>query len=93
MQQIHKTVGAMTIQIHIPMGGPFTNPGMIAHEAVMFYGSPNVFADGESVSGAPYQVMTCDDMGIALPGYSGLYAPNANVIAMASPKTVNIGSV
>ncbi len=68
----------------------FYHPGMIAHEAVMFYGSPNVFADGESVSGAPYQVMTCDDMGIPLPGRSGLYAPNANVIAMASPKTVNI---
>ncbi len=73
------------------MGGPFTNPGMIAHQAVMFYGSPTVFADGESVSGAPCTVMTCDDFGIALPGQTGLYAPNANVISIPMGKSVNIG--
>lgn len=84
----HITVGALNTQQHIPIGGSFTNPAMIAHEAVVFYGDSTVFADGESVSGSAYQVMTCDDMGIPLPGRKGLYTPNSSLIVIPSPKPV-----
>jgi len=87
----HVTLGALNTQVHIPMGGPFANAPMVAHQAIVFYGESSVFADGESVSGAAYQVMTCDDMGIPLPGQKGMYAPNSSLIPIPSPKAVFVG--
>jgi len=88
----HVTVGALNSQMHIPMGLSFTNPPMIAHEAVVFYGSSSVFADGESASGVAYQIMTCDDMGIPLPGHKGMFTPNSSLIPIPPPKPVCVGA-
>ncbi len=88
----HITAGVMNTQVHIPIGGSFANAGGIANEAVVFYGNNTVFSDGEALGGASYQVMTCDDLGIPLPGHKGLFKPNSSLIPIPAAKQVMIGS-
>jgi len=94
-----ESAGIIGTMAHIPMGGPFLLAPMIGHDAVNFFGSIRVKAEGSFLSPAGYMLMTCSDVGVPLsltPGKKmkpipSLYLPTSNTISIPGGQPVIVG--
>ena len=98
---VSDTSGIIIPLVHIPILGAFVMAPIIGHEAMNFFASKTVFADGTRLSPKGHFLMTCNDIGIPLsiePGKKKfwkvvptLFAPTSYSIPIPMGAPVNVG--
>lgn len=98
---VSDTSGIIIPLAHIPILGVFVMAPIIGHEAMNFFASKTVFADGTRLSPKGHFLMTCNDIGIPLslePGKKKfwkivptLFAPTSYSIPIPMGPPVNVG--